>query len=728
MRGRHLRTRVLCGAALSVVFAGAFPGLACSSSDASSGATITGGQDAGTDQASGGSGGQGGHGGQGGQTAQGGSAGHSGGATGGSGGATGGSGGATGGSGGATGGSGGTAGLGGEGGSAGAAGGSGGAGGSSGSSGSAGFAGVAGAGGVIQPFCGDGHIDANESCDDGNTATNDGCSPTCTIELGFQCTGTTLSVCAGICGDGVAVKGEPCDDGNTTAGDGCSPTCTFEATCGNGIVEPGETCDSTSGCSSCKFVTGTVCGDAIDLNNAANVTVQAGVTTYAGTTSGSTLTAFGTPSCSGGTTGVPRRIHQYRVGPHPAVLTVETPAVGAGITDTSIWAYRDCLDTSVELACNEDMRGALSSWMSAGYLPAGTAVFIVVAGYDDTQVGAYSLRVTETPASMQPASGTCPSPVATLAGAGTYAGVTLASDIHNGSNLCPTDGPDAVYEIPISATSDLIVTAATTASSYDLNLQLESNCTTGTILSCDGDHSGPGEREFLTARSLTPGSYYLFVGGVGAADFGPYSLSIGLVGVLAENAPCTPGAVDARCTDGTVCRGATCQKPIDLLFADFSVDLSPFVATDYTADGVTWAYCDPMSGCASDNHTGIHLSDPYALVRDAPGASLHGEILTCPVLNASGLTSVVLELDQAFDHVSGASDLGAIEVTTDGTTWAPVAAYTADVSGHVSIDLSAQAAGHATVQVRFRFDDQTNVSDDPFAGSWALDNVHVYGF
>ena len=31
------------------------------------------------------------------------------------------------------------------------------------------------------PFCGDGKLDPQEQCDDGNNNTNDGCSTTCRI-------------------------------------------------------------------------------------------------------------------------------------------------------------------------------------------------------------------------------------------------------------------------------------------------------------------------------------------------------------------------------------------------------------------------------------------------------------------------------------------------------------------------------------------------------------------
>jgi cysteine-rich repeat protein len=65
-------------------------------------------------------------------------------------------------------------------------------------------------------FCGNGTIEPDEQCDDGNTISGDGCSAICITEF---------------CGDGIlqAVLGEQCDEGNTVSGDGCSATCQLES-------------------------------------------------------------------------------------------------------------------------------------------------------------------------------------------------------------------------------------------------------------------------------------------------------------------------------------------------------------------------------------------------------------------------------------------------------------------------------------------------------------------
>jgi cysteine-rich repeat protein len=79
----------------------------------------------------------------------------------------------------------------------------------------------------IEPFCGDGSLDAGEQCDDGNTANGDGCDANCQFEP--------------FCGDGSFDAGEQCDDGNTVNGDGCRNDCTLS--CGDGIVDTDEQCD-----------------------------------------------------------------------------------------------------------------------------------------------------------------------------------------------------------------------------------------------------------------------------------------------------------------------------------------------------------------------------------------------------------------------------------------------------------------------------------------------------
>jgi len=119
--------------------------------------------------------------------------------------------------------------------------------------------------------CGDGYVNLTvENCEDGNLLADDGCSPLCQSETGWDCNPTG---CTERCGDGIVPPGgsHVCDDGNLIAVDGCNATCTAVATgwtcpagggacaevCGDGLVVGSEVCDSPSapGCdNSCRTV------------------------------------------------------------------------------------------------------------------------------------------------------------------------------------------------------------------------------------------------------------------------------------------------------------------------------------------------------------------------------------------------------------------------------------------------------------------------------------------
>ncbi|CAD8082958.1 unnamed protein product [Paramecium sonneborni] len=92
-------------------------------------------------------------------------------------------------------------------------------------------------------ICGDEIVALNESCDDGNKISDDGCSDcnyqchkqctTCIEGLCYQCTGigweinTMTRDCQPVCGDGIVIGKEQCDDANEIGEDGCFE-CYFE--------------------------------------------------------------------------------------------------------------------------------------------------------------------------------------------------------------------------------------------------------------------------------------------------------------------------------------------------------------------------------------------------------------------------------------------------------------------------------------------------------------------
>lgn len=148
--------------------------------------------------------------------------------------------------------------------------------------------------------CGNGLVDVDEVCDDGNLISGDGCRSDCQSEeacgnqlvdvaVGEQCDcGDDPSAlptgCRGVngdgdsqcsldcrfryCSNGAVDPGESCDDGNLRSGDGCSADCRSDEVCGNSVIDfaVGETCDDGNavygdGCSP-KCV-GEVCGNGL---------------------------------------------------------------------------------------------------------------------------------------------------------------------------------------------------------------------------------------------------------------------------------------------------------------------------------------------------------------------------------------------------------------------------------------------------------------------------------
>ena len=101
--------------------------------------------------------------------------------------------------------------------------------------------------------CGDGFIQGDEACDDGNSDDTDSCRNNCQLAA---------------CGDDVVAVGrEACDDGNDVNDDECSNNCA-RPSCGDGVIQAvnGEECDdgnldSTDGClTSCLQAR---CGDGV---------------------------------------------------------------------------------------------------------------------------------------------------------------------------------------------------------------------------------------------------------------------------------------------------------------------------------------------------------------------------------------------------------------------------------------------------------------------------------
>lgn len=140
--------------------------------------------------------------------------------------------------------------------------------------------------GVSLAACGNGELEGDEDCDDGNSDDGDGCSWRCTLE-------------PAVCGDEEQEPGEQCDDGNLANGDGCDSFCQVERSepaCADGLLEEPEECDDAN------LLPGDGCDDRCRIERCGNHRVDAGEDCDPPVTGECTDTClFLSPNCGDGT-------------------------------------------------------------------------------------------------------------------------------------------------------------------------------------------------------------------------------------------------------------------------------------------------------------------------------------------------------------------------------------------------------------------------------------------
>ena len=160
------------------------------------------------------------------------------------------------------------------------------------------------------------------------------------------------------------------------------------------------------------------------------------------------------------------------------------------------------------------------------------------------------------------------------------------------------------------------------------------------------------------------------------------------------------------------------QTPFDGIFVDFSDGQVP---AGWTVNG-DWQV---VSSCPSSLWGGAMPTAPFILAdSDTPGSGVHiTGTFTSPVFDASFCEGLFVD----FDHYAKASlgDVCEVQVSSDGTNWTTVAAYTGSNVGswaspaHASIDITNYAS--ETMQVRFFYDDLNG-----WKYGWAVDNISIY--
>lgn len=224
--------------------------------------------------------------------------------------------------------------------------------------------------------CGNGVVELGEQCDNdivttGHTpAGGDGCSTTCTVELGYTCTGSP-SVCSAVvpsCGNGVIEGIELCDNmghnngtdcistdmppayGAANACAACNASCMLVVSssyCGDGVANGGEECDGADldggTCAGEGFDGGSLACDAACSYNTGACTFELTVTRD-GDGTGSVASNIGGISC-GATCSA-----QFAV--NAAVILTATPAMGSTFTG---WSGGGCSGTA---PCTVTMSGS----------------------------------------------------------------------------------------------------------------------------------------------------------------------------------------------------------------------------------------------------------------------------------------------------------------------------------------------------------------------------------
>lgn len=394
------------------------------------------------------------------------------------------------------------------------------------------------------------------------------------------------------------------------------------------------------------------------------------------------------------------------------------------MADPVLWMFSNCLQPTMETACNDDSGSGKHPKLRSPVLPPATEVTFVLAGHHASDVGPYQLVLTEQALVSLPSPGSCASP--RIVGEGHY--LVTTSGVGTNQGTCTgTGAPEAVMALNLTQKSDLRIHVTPESPTLDVGVYVRAgSCTNGTQRGC-AESGAAGQSETLVLRDLAPGNYSIFVDGFTAQDAGQVQVDIDVTPIVPAGQPCDILRRDNRCDSNASCTGpmggAMCKMHQVLGENTFMTALAPATVIDAFSDGNGWGFCDPILGCTQDNTTESLSGGGYALIKDKANASLDKEILRMPAMNAAGLNTVLLSFYHDFDHWDGSTDVGRIEVSKDMVTWTPVTAYTRDATGWVVLDISSVAAG-GNFSVQFVYDDQT-AGGDSFTEEWRIDDVRV---
>jgi len=172
---------------------------------------------------------------------------------------------------------------------------------------------------------------------------------------------------------------------------------------------------------------------------------------------------------------------------------------------------------------------------------------------------------------------------------------------------------------------------------------------------------------------------------------------------------------------------ATCSAPGYSLFAVLSESFahcvlpSGWTITNLGTD-CEWIVSDPDPGATGNFTGGAGCFADADVDFCGDGTTDMNTELISPIVDCSGLTAVTLEFKYDLDDTWLYSSTYNVDVSVDnGATWTNVWARAGtDETGTAQIDISAEAAGQSSVQVRFHY---TSTDWDFW---WQVDDVFIY--
>ncbi len=451
---------------------------------------------------------------------------------------------------------------------------------------------------VVRPgACGNKILEGSEECDDGNTASGDGCTSTCTLEPISAsidtCPGAPLPLAAAA--------------GGTYTGIVTSSTATL-----NKDYKPKSTsCSSTDAKDAVFNVTS-------PINGLLEATVVGAFDTllYARSTCGPDGAVTADLGCSGIVDGNgPEKISIPVLANQPAYIIVDSEVFAAG----GVFE----LDVVVK-------PGACGN----GVLEGGEQC-------DDTNTAdndGCSATCQLEPATTRDTCANAEAISLSAASGGTYT-ATVASGTTNLAHDqtfsgCSSAGPDAMFKV--TAPIDGVLTASVPSASFNLSLgaRTSSTCPTSTTATlpivCSNVSSDNGLEEITF--SVTKGeTYYLIVDGISSTQKGTFTM---LVDVRPPG--CGDGLMSGgeSCDDGNTADGDGCSS---------TCTIQPLVGID-TCPG----YAMTLSGTGTDPRTGVLTVDTSVLTPNyagsCSGSSKDGVVVVTPPINGK-LTVKVTGLD-----------------------------------------------------------------------------------